>query len=52
MQGSRLDDLRGARSLQGAVIDSSQIVAVSLGILRALDIRIDDENDDIDEIEG
>jgi uncharacterized protein YjbI with pentapeptide repeats len=46
VQGSRLDDLKGARSLQGAVIDSSQIVAVSLGILRALDIRVDDEIDD------
>lgn len=43
LQGSKLDDIKGGRSLEGVVIDSSQIVTLALGIMGALDILVDDE---------
>jgi uncharacterized protein YjbI with pentapeptide repeats len=49
LQGSKLDDIKGSRSLEGVVIDSSQIVSVALGIMHALDILIDDEDETGDE---
>ena len=45
LAGSTLDDVRGARHLAGTVIDSSQIVAVGLSLIAALDITIDDSTD-------
>ncbi len=45
LSGSTLAELRGAKALAGAVIDSSQVVAVGLSLMAALDITIDDEAD-------
>ncbi len=44
--GSTLAELRGAKALAGVVIDSSQVVAVGLSLMAALEITIDDEPDD------
>jgi uncharacterized protein YjbI with pentapeptide repeats len=45
LTGSTLADLRGAKALAGAVIDASQVVAVGLSLMAALDITIDDQPD-------
>jgi uncharacterized protein YjbI with pentapeptide repeats len=43
--GSTLLDLKGAQCLAGAVIESSQVLPVALGVLAALSIRVDDERE-------
>jgi uncharacterized protein YjbI with pentapeptide repeats len=43
--GSKLSELKGAQSLSGAVIDSSQVYPVALGLLSELHVQIDDERD-------
>ncbi len=43
--GSTLFDLKGSQYLAGAVIDSSQVLPVGLGLLSALRIAVDDERD-------
>jgi len=46
LHGSTLYDLLGSRYLSGAVIESSQVPAVALGVLSALRIEIDDDRED------
>ncbi len=46
--GSTLAELRGAKALAGAVIDSSQVVAVGLSLMAVLNITIDDEADQVE----
>jgi uncharacterized protein YjbI with pentapeptide repeats len=43
--GSNLTDLQGGSDLAGAVIDSSQVLSVAMGVLSALGIRVDDERE-------
>jgi uncharacterized protein YjbI with pentapeptide repeats len=43
LHGSTVDDLRGAGSLDGVVIDSTQLVPLGLGLLAAHHITIDDD---------
>jgi uncharacterized protein YjbI with pentapeptide repeats len=43
--GSNLSDLQGGSDLAGAVIDSSQVLSVALGVLSALGIQVDDERE-------
>jgi uncharacterized protein YjbI with pentapeptide repeats len=45
LHGSTLYDLLGGEGLSGAVIESSQILAVALGVLSALGIEVDDDRD-------
>jgi uncharacterized protein YjbI with pentapeptide repeats len=45
LHGSTLLDLRGGEYLSGAVIESSQVLAVAVGVLSALRIEIDDDRD-------
>jgi uncharacterized protein YjbI with pentapeptide repeats len=43
--GSDLSGLEGGQDLGGAVIDSSQVLALAVGVLSALQIHIDDERE-------
>jgi uncharacterized protein YjbI with pentapeptide repeats len=43
--GSNLSDLKGGPDLAGAVIDSSQVLSVAIGVLSALGIQVDDERE-------
>jgi len=43
LHGSDLTGLQGASHLGGSTIDSSQVLPVALGVLAALDIRVDDD---------
>jgi len=43
--GSTLDDLTGAQSLRGAVVDSGQLLPLALRVFADLGIRVDDERD-------
>jgi uncharacterized protein YjbI with pentapeptide repeats len=43
--GSNLTDLQGGSDLAGAVIDSSQVLSVAIGVLSALGIQVDDERE-------
>jgi uncharacterized protein YjbI with pentapeptide repeats len=43
--GSKLFDLKGARYLEGAVIDSSQVLPLALAVFTAHHITIDDERE-------
>jgi uncharacterized protein YjbI with pentapeptide repeats len=43
--GSNLTDLKGGGDLAGAVIDSSQVLSVAIGVLSALGIQVDDERE-------
>jgi uncharacterized protein YjbI with pentapeptide repeats len=43
--GSNLTDLQGGSDLAGAVIDSSQVLSVAMGVLSALGIQVDDERE-------
>lgn len=43
LHGSTIDDLRGATSLRGAVIDSSQVLPLARSMLPALGVVVDDE---------
>jgi len=45
LHGSKLEDLKGAQALAGAVIDSAQVVVLSRSLLHALEIEVDDERD-------
>jgi uncharacterized protein YjbI with pentapeptide repeats len=46
--GSTLLNLKGAQYLGGAVIESSQVLPVALGVLTSLQIGIDDEREPAD----
>lgn len=46
--GSTLLDLKGGQYLAGAVIESSQVLPVALGVLAALHIGVDDEREPLD----
>ncbi len=41
--GSNLLDLKGSQHLGGSTIETSQVLSVALGLLSALDIRVDDD---------
>jgi uncharacterized protein YjbI with pentapeptide repeats len=43
--GSNLTDLKGGQYLGGSTIESGQVLPVALGVLSALDIRIDDDRE-------
>jgi uncharacterized protein YjbI with pentapeptide repeats len=45
LHGSTLYDVKGSDALSGAVIESSQVLPVALGVLSALRIEIDDDRD-------
>jgi uncharacterized protein YjbI with pentapeptide repeats len=45
LHGSTLYDVKGGEYLSGAVIESSQVLAVALGVLSALRIEIDDDRE-------
>jgi uncharacterized protein YjbI with pentapeptide repeats len=43
--GSILHDLKGGQYLRGAVIESSQVLSLALGVLAALQIGVDDDRE-------
>lgn len=45
LHGSTLYDVKGSHYLSGAVIESSQVLAVALGVLSALRIEVDDDRE-------
>jgi uncharacterized protein YjbI with pentapeptide repeats len=45
LHGSNLEGLRGAIHLRNAIIDSTQVLPLALGVFAALDIRIDDDQE-------
>jgi uncharacterized protein YjbI with pentapeptide repeats len=45
LHGSTLYDVKGSDALSGAVIESSQVLAVALGVLSALRIEVDDDRE-------
>jgi uncharacterized protein YjbI with pentapeptide repeats len=45
LHGSTLIDVKGAASLAGAVIQSSQVLPLAVGVFGALGIQIDEERD-------
>jgi uncharacterized protein YjbI with pentapeptide repeats len=45
LHGSTLRDLKGGQYLGGAVIESSQVLSLALGVLAALQIGIDDDRE-------
>jgi uncharacterized protein YjbI with pentapeptide repeats len=45
LRGSRLEDIRGAESLRGVTIDSSQVVPLALSLAVAMELRIVDDED-------
>jgi uncharacterized protein YjbI with pentapeptide repeats len=45
LHGSNLEGLKGAIQLRTAIIDSTQVLPLALGILAALDIEINDERE-------
>jgi uncharacterized protein YjbI with pentapeptide repeats len=45
LHGSNLEGLKGAIQLRTAIIDSTQLLPLALGILAALDIEINDERE-------
>ena len=42
LQGSKVDDLRGAEHLRGAIIDSAQVLPLALATFNAFGIVVDD----------
>jgi uncharacterized protein YjbI with pentapeptide repeats len=46
LHGSKLEGLQGAIQLRNAIIDSTQVLPLALGVFAALDIRIDDDRGD------
>jgi uncharacterized protein YjbI with pentapeptide repeats len=46
LHGSNLEGLKGAMHLRNAIIDSTQVLPLALGVLAALDIEINDDRED------
>lgn len=45
LHGSNLEGLKGAMHLRNAIIDSTQVLPLALGVLAALDIEINDDRE-------
>jgi uncharacterized protein YjbI with pentapeptide repeats len=46
LRGSRLEDIRGAESLRGVTIDSSQVVPLAYSLAVAMELTIVDDHDE------
>ncbi len=45
LHGSRLEEVQGAGSLRGVVVDSAQAVTLGLRVLGTMEVAVDDERD-------